>query len=140
MRMVGMKFRDIPQHRWFQDGGGRRMIKMQESNGACNFHYLGYAIPKTFGCENAALSACMGELEQGFMRENTNQPVFVRSVNGERVIFNGFNAVDDKGIMCRCPLDVEFYVEKEGSAEATIQTLRARIDELTDKLFSLEDE
>jgi len=112
MRMLAMKFEDIPAQRWFQDGSGRRMIKMQRTNGAVIFHYLSYATPKDLGCERISLAANRASITNTYFHENTQECSFSRELNKNDIRFSGFNAVDDKGQICRCPLDVEFYVEE----------------------------
>jgi hypothetical protein len=137
--MVGMKFRDIPAGQWFQDDCGRRMVKLQQSNGAVDFHYTSFRLPKDYGCERAPLSVQRLPMVNEYMHDNTMLPSFVRAneSNSVNVQFNGFNAIDEGGYICRCPLDVEFYVEKPDSKDALISMLRGRIERLRDDLCNM---
>lgn len=132
--MTRMKFRDIPPGQWFYDDSGRRMVKMQQTNGMSDFHYLSGVIKKESSDDTVSLT----RVAAAQVSTNPHDPMKLRlhqntqCISFERngITFQGFNAVDEFGTICRCPMDVEFNIEEADQKDALIHMLRERVGRL----------
>ena len=107
-----MKFKDIPAGKWFTDCSGRRMIKMQPRNGYCEFMYFSYGVAAIAGTPDALTIQSIPVIEDiSCIMENTGLVRAHKDIGTQKITICGFNAVDDTGVMCRCPLDLDFRLE-----------------------------
>lgn len=115
MNLIPTEFKDINQGQWFQDSGGRRMVKLQETNGCVYRHYVSFStehdIVDDIGGIEPWKKSCLDKADgSGLISLGRGRGIMGRL--NDKYYVNSFNAVDEKGIFCQCPEDVEFYVEE----------------------------